>query len=839
MARIALRWLGLFGASLLVGGAVLLARLRERLDDDVAGVVAARWTTVARLAFVLTLAGVIAAVVSAAGAVPAAPDVGAPRHQYRHGRPGPPGRSGGRRPPRGYSAARAPARRVPRDGRGLLPRRGGGRGPHHGHHVVVAVPGHPWPRAPIWPPPPCGSAVWRCWPMPWPPSPLPPARRRCEPPPPVLPGGDDLRRGGDRDRGDRLDPGGRAPVLPAVVGLRPFSPRQVGAGGGHARARRAGRPGGGRPKRCRSGAHPAGGGLLRTEAALGVGVLVFAATLVGVAQGRGQPLPAQKGSAPAGPALANTVVGGGLVREALSPAAPGRNRITALLANPVEAATAGVVEPSAAVPGEQEKVSVSLTCDCAAGPIEADLTRATGAWRADVDLPKAGVWRASLIVGGSKSLAPVALRVATGDAPGAPAYEISSIGDLSGGRPAVPVLPARPRPGPRPAQRQGRGRREKGSGPGQDDGGDPARARQLAEDDRGASLAVPCGTTAASRPGSCGGGCRSSSPTVWRRRWPGNGSSGSREIRTPKVGRRAEPWPERIRQPDRAPRRISVVVERTIPPRPDRGRCAGGVGPRPGPGREGRGRSRRIRPTSRSSSCAMSRAARSSRWFRRRRKGTVSRQRSSPPNPPPSAPPSIALGYRDRSYTGSRGVAVLRRDLPAELEDRAAGRREGLRRGRARQRRLAPVHEAGQDDLPRGAASVDGLRGYMAGKTILAALEKGSSVDSLVGHSRYSPLKSESGSAPRTGSSPGGAPPRRRRDRGGSSSTRAASSRGGSTPVRRRAGPVLRRGRRLEPGRHRQRRPVRAPAQRRRPHRSAPPYQEVRPPKKRGRVSPA
>ena len=139
-------------------------------------------------------------------------------------------------------------------------------------------------------------------------------------------------------------------------------------------------------------------------------------------------------------------------------------------------------------------MSVSLKCDCATAPVEAVLTRAAGAWRTDVELPAAGVWRASLTIGGGKSLAPVALRVATGDAPGAPAYEISSIGDLSGA----------------PARRcrsfqlglvlalgllnalggvDGRKVVVRAS----DDGGDPARTRQLAEDDRDAALAVPCG----------------------------------------------------------------------------------------------------------------------------------------------------------------------------------------------------------------------------------------------------------------------------------------------------------------------------------------------------------
>src|SRR5688572_15977977 len=66
--RIGLRWLGLFGASLLVGGAVLLARLRGRLDEDVAEALAARWAQAARLGWVLALAGSIAAIVAAAGA---------------------------------------------------------------------------------------------------------------------------------------------------------------------------------------------------------------------------------------------------------------------------------------------------------------------------------------------------------------------------------------------------------------------------------------------------------------------------------------------------------------------------------------------------------------------------------------------------------------------------------------------------------------------------------------------------------------------------------------------------------------------------------------------------
>ncbi|HVW31887.1 MAG TPA: ABC transporter substrate-binding protein, partial [Acidimicrobiia bacterium] len=249
--------------------------------------------------------------------------------------------------------------------------------------------------------------------------------------------------------------------------------------------------------RSAAGRRPVGG-LLRTEAVVGAAVLVLASVLVGVAQGRGQPLPAQKGSVLAGPAFGNTVVGGGLVRIALSPAQPGANRLTALLAHPVEAATAGGVQSSAPAPEEQATVSAQLTCDCGAQPITTDLTRSGGAWAADVELPASGVWRASLTIGTGKSLAPVALRVATGRAPGAPPYEISAIGDLSGPSArrcrsfelglemALGFLNAKGGVGGRKIVLRAH-----------DDGGDPARAKDLAAHDTGAEMAVPCGPTAA------------------------------------------------------------------------------------------------------------------------------------------------------------------------------------------------------------------------------------------------------------------------------------------------------------------------------------------------------
>ncbi|HEV7862226.1 MAG TPA: copper resistance protein CopC [Acidimicrobiia bacterium] len=505
-ARIALRWLGLIGASLLVGGAVLLARLRGRFDDDVADTVTARWTQMARPAWVLTVVASIAAVVAAAGA-----GVGGLQLSIllatsngllalarlagvvAAGLPGLFGRSGPRRD-QFLGMAGAFFLGAEAVGGHITGVTTGARIPAivaQGAHLAAAA---MWVgglgvlayaiagvAASIRP------AVWRT------------AAAAFRPVAAIsavvviVTGVIASLREVEHKYFLLWSAYGRfllakwalvaaMLVLGGLAG-RALGTRRPGVAGAAGAA-------GGRVKPV--------GQLLRTEAVLGLAVLVFAATLVGVAQGRGQPLPAQKGSVLAGPAFANAVVGGGLVRVVLSPAAPGRNRFTALLANPVEAATARGVQGSAAAPGEQEPVSVSLVCDCADKPVAAELTRTAGGWRTDVELPSAGVWRASLKIGAGMSLAPVALRVATGSAPGAPPYEISAIGDLSGAAArrcrsfqlgmmlSLGFVNAKGGVGGRKVVvRAG------------DDAGDPALARQLAEGDRGANLAVPCGTTAA------------------------------------------------------------------------------------------------------------------------------------------------------------------------------------------------------------------------------------------------------------------------------------------------------------------------------------------------------
>jgi putative copper export protein/methionine-rich copper-binding protein CopC len=749
--RIVLRWLGLLGASLLVGGSVLLTRVRGRLGDEEEETVAARWAALARPAWLLTLAASIAAVLGAAGA--GAGDtqlsilfatstgvlaVARVAGVVLAGLPGLFGRPGSRRDQflgmagafflgaeavGGHITAMTSAWRFP----AILAQ---------GAHLASAA---------MW----VGGLGVLAYAV----AGVAAAARPAA-----------WRTAGAAFRPVAAISAAVVIATGVIASVREVEHRYflvwsaygryllgkwalvaamlvLGAMAGRALGRRRGAAGTRAVRSDSAGETQAQrvGGLLRTEAILGAAVLVFAATLVGVAQGRGQPLPAQKGSVLAGPAFANTVVGGGLVRVALSPAAPGRNRLTALLASAVDAATAGGVQPSAAAPGEQDAVRVKLVCDCATEPVDADLTRGAGAWRADVDLPKAGVWRASLMVGGGSSLAPVALRVGTGDAPGAPPYEISSIGDLSG-----------------PAARRCRSFQlglvlalgflnASGGVDGrkvlvraQDDGGDPARARALAEDDGKARLAVPCGPTAAVTAG------------ILQKRVPAIVADG---LAPPVAGDRvfrlaADPFTEGwafsrtlarsgfVGRPE-APRKVAVVVE-ADDPAADR-TVAGvkaGLALDPAEAEKVEG----SRPASTADiEVVVQRHERGAPLFPLIQEAANGDKYASSFLVADPAPLGAALDQLPDEQIAKAAalISASRAFDETFLRSSKIGRRGDVKV----YGEVAP--DSGESLLytrlvktifPGEQPTIDGLRGYMAGKAIALTLRKGSSVDSLVEH---------------------------------------------------------------------------------------------------------
>lgn len=153
------------------------------------------------------------------------------------------------------------------------------------------------------------------------------------------------------------------------------------------------------------------------ELVVGVVVLVLAVTLGALVQGRERPLPAQVGRLFAGPAAATAVLETGTAAVGLAPARVGDNVLTVSL--PPE-------EPPAT------KVSVLLS-----GPGERPRTleleqRGGRTWSAPVDVSANGQWRAEVTVNGGESAQAVALEVGVPKAPGATPINVISVADLTG-----------------------------------------------------------------------------------------------------------------------------------------------------------------------------------------------------------------------------------------------------------------------------------------------------------------------------------------------------------------------------------------------------------------------
>ena len=158
--------------------------------------------------------------------------------------------------------------------------------------------------------------------------------------------------------------------------------------------------------------------LLRAETAGVIGILALATTLSGLAQGRGQPLPAQRGTLFPGPAFATALLANANAPVALAPARRGPNVVTVGVA-----------------PGQRTPASVRvrLVCGgCRVAPVQARLRRHGGrTWSAAVRLPADGAWFGYVTVDG-KAAPPVQLPVGVPVASGAPPLSLLAVADLSG-----------------------------------------------------------------------------------------------------------------------------------------------------------------------------------------------------------------------------------------------------------------------------------------------------------------------------------------------------------------------------------------------------------------------
>lgn len=239
------------------------------------------------------------------------------------------------------------------------------------------------------------------------------------------------------------------------------------------------------------------GRALRIEAVGALVLVLLASTLAGLAPGRGQPAPAQRGNLLSGVGVGTVAARGVDVRVTLAPAQPGRNLIAA------------TPEPR---PGgrrwaEPSSLAVELRCVCAPQPVMAVLRRGrAGTWSTTAALPARGTYITTLLLDGARAGATASLPVGDVSTRGSPPREALMTADLTGrdasrcrGHAAGAVLAI--------------GRLDAGGGlPGgrkvvlrvEDDGGDPRRAAALvrAARDRGAiALVGPCGAGA---PGALG-----------------------------------------------------------------------------------------------------------------------------------------------------------------------------------------------------------------------------------------------------------------------------------------------------------------------------------------------
>ncbi|MFL5846044.1 MAG: copper resistance protein CopC [Solirubrobacteraceae bacterium] len=159
--------------------------------------------------------------------------------------------------------------------------------------------------------------------------------------------------------------------------------------------------------------------VLFAEGGLVAVVLALAASLAGLAQGRGQPTPAERGTLLPGPALATVLSPQGPSQLTIAPARPGTNVVSVSL----PAAQTGA-----------RSVLLKLACPCSDRPLYVPLQRPQrgGTWTGRAELPASGSWYGSLTVDNKTAPSPVPLAIGVPEAPGASAVEVLAVADLTG-----------------------------------------------------------------------------------------------------------------------------------------------------------------------------------------------------------------------------------------------------------------------------------------------------------------------------------------------------------------------------------------------------------------------
>jgi copper transport protein len=170
--------------------------------------------------------------------------------------------------------------------------------------------------------------------------------------------------------------------------------------------------------------------LLAGEAVVAVGVIAVASTLAGTLQGRGQPLPSQRGALLPGAGFADVALQHSIAEITLAPARPGLNRVVVAFAPPD--GPRGTTPPP--LPRD---VKVSLSCACGSPPIGLGIPLHPGsggrsAWVGQVELPLGGVWSAELKVDGQPTIGNPTFDVGVTHTPGSTPLTVASVADLSG-----------------------------------------------------------------------------------------------------------------------------------------------------------------------------------------------------------------------------------------------------------------------------------------------------------------------------------------------------------------------------------------------------------------------